>query len=83
MAVTFNQVSDGRWKLDVCGYSCPHPQLYTKKAMQKLTSGDTLLLVFDNPSSGESILAMCESDGNDIVERQEQAGRFSWTIRKA
>ncbi|MBL8289546.1 MAG: sulfurtransferase TusA family protein [Rubrivivax sp.] len=82
MAVTFNQVGEGRWKLDVCGYACPHPQLYTKKALHKLASGDTLLLLFDNPSSGESIQAMCESDGNDIVEREEGAGRFAWTIRK-
>lgn len=83
MAVTFNQVGDGQWKLDVCGYSCPHPQMYTKKAMQKLAAGDTLQLVFDNPSSGESIQAMCESDGNDIIERNEGAGQFSWTIRKS
>lgn len=82
MAVTFNQLADGQWKLDVCGYACPHPQLYTKKALQKLASGDTLLLVFDNPSSGESIQAMCESEGNDIVERQEGSGQFAWTIRK-
>lgn len=83
MAVTFNQVGDGQWKLDVCGYSCPHPQMYTKKAMQKLAAGDTLQLVFDNPSSGESIQAMCESDGNDIIERNEGAGQFRWTIRKS
>lgn len=83
MAVTFNQIGDGQWKLDVCGYSCPHPQMYTKKALQKLAAGDTLELVFDNPSSGESIQAMCESDGNDIVERHEGAGRFNWTIRKS
>lgn len=83
MAVQFNQVSDGQWRLDVCGYSCPHPQMYTKKALQKLGSGDTLTVVFDNPSSGESILAMCESDGNDVVERQEGGGQFNWVIRKS
>lgn len=83
MAVTFNQLATGQWKLDVCGYACPHPQMYTKKAMQKLASGDLLTLVFDNPSSGESIMAMCEADGNDIVERAEGGGSFTWTIRKA
>jgi tRNA 2-thiouridine synthesizing protein A len=41
-----------------------------------------LVLVFDNPSSGESIQAMCDSDGNDIVERVDGGGSFSWTIRK-
>jgi len=81
--MSFNQIADGRWKLDVCGYSCPHPQMYTKKAMQKLASGDTLTVVFDNPSSGESILAMCEVEGNDIVERGDSGGQYVWTIRKA
>ena len=83
MAVTFKQLGEGQWKLDVCGYSCPHPQLYTKKALEKMGSGDTLRLLFDNPSSGESIQAMCESDGNEIVERQENAGQVNWTIRKS
>ncbi|MFO1268116.1 MAG: sulfurtransferase TusA family protein [Rubrivivax sp.] len=83
MAVFFTQTADGEWKLDVCGYSCPHPQMYTKKAMQKLASGDTLTVLFDNPSSGESIQAMCEADGNDIVAREDGDGRYAWTIRKA
>ena len=82
MTVSFNQTGAGQWKLDVCGYSCPHPQMYTKKALQKLGSGDELKLVFDNPSSGESIIAMCEADGNDIVDRVEGDGSFTWTIRK-
>jgi tRNA 2-thiouridine synthesizing protein A len=82
MAVTFNKTADGKWTLDVRGYACPQPQMYTRKALQKLDSGDELTLVFDNPSSGESIQAMCDSDGNDIVERVDGGGSFSWTIRK-
>ena len=83
MAMKFEKVSEGKYQLDVQGYVCPHPQLYTKKALEKMGSGDTLRLLFDNPSSGESIQAMCESDGNEIVERQENAGQFNWTIRKS
>lgn len=83
MAMSFEQTGPGQWRLDVKGYTCPHPQMYTKKAMQKLTSGDVLTLVFDNPSSGESILAMCDSDGNDIVERDARDGDFVWKIRKS
>ena len=82
MAVTFNQTGDGKWTLDVRGYACPQTQMYTKKALQKLGSGDELTLVFDNPSSGESIQAMCDSDGNDIIDRVDGGGSFSWTIRK-
>lgn len=83
MAMSFEQTGAGEWRLDVKGYTCPHPQMYTKKAMQKIASGDVLTLVFDNPSSGESILSMCDNDGNDIVERNEQDGNFVWKIRKA
>lgn len=83
MAMSFSQTGDGQWTLDVKGYSCPHPQMYTKKALQKLTSGDVLTLVFDNPSSGESIISMCETDGNDVFDRIESGGNFTWKIRKA
>lgn len=83
MAVKFEKVSDGDYLLDVTGYVCPHPQMYTKKVMGKLESGDVLTLVFDNPSSGESIVAMCDSDGNELLERSDESGTFRWRIRKA
>lgn len=84
MAVKFEKVGEGAYRLDVQGYVCPHPQLYTKKALEKLAAGDLLELVFDNPSSAESIRAMCEAEGNSIVE-QNEPGRTTlhWKIRKA
>lgn len=83
MAVKFEKISDGEYELDVCGYSCPHPQMYTKKALQKMNSGDTLILKFNNPSSGESILAMCESSGDEMLERSDAGGISIWKIQKA
>ena len=82
MAVKFEQTGSGTFSLDVCGYCCPHPQMYTKKALQKLQGGETLALLFDNPSSGESIAAMCEAEGNDLIDRKDQDGTSVWTIRK-
>jgi tRNA 2-thiouridine synthesizing protein A len=83
MAVKFEKINDGDYVLDVTGYVCPHPQMYTKKVMGKLESGDVLTLTFDNPSSGESIMAMCDSEGNEIIDRNEEGGVFRWRIRKA
>ena len=57
MAMTFNKKDDGSYCLDVTGYVCPHPQIYTKKALEKLNSGEFLELIFDNPSSSESVLS--------------------------
>ena len=83
MAMQFKQVEHGLYTLDVTGYVCPHPQLYTKKVMEKLKSGDKLELVFDNPSSAESITAMCTNEGNPILEQQRDGSKFIFMIQKA
>lgn len=79
----FEKKTEGLYALDVCGYVCPHPQLYTKKALEKMKGGELLELVFDNASSGESISAMCESIGNEVIEKSTQSGKYTWKIRKA
>ena len=73
MAVKFEKTGDGAYMLDVQGYVCPHPQLYTKKGLEKLKQGEILEVVFDNPSSGESIVAMCQAEG----QRDRLAGKGS------
>ncbi|OGA31557.1 MAG: preprotein translocase subunit TatB [Betaproteobacteria bacterium RIFCSPLOWO2_12_FULL_64_23] len=78
----FEKKTEGLYALDVCGYVCPHPQLYTKKALEKMKGGELLELVFDNASSGESISAMCESIGNEVVEKNTNSGKYTWKIRK-
>jgi tRNA 2-thiouridine synthesizing protein A len=79
----FEKKSEGLYVLDVSGYVCPHPQLYTKKALEKMKAGETLELVFDNPSSGESIAAMCDTTGNQVVEKTGTSGKYTWKIKKA
>ncbi|UCD66465.1 MAG: sulfurtransferase TusA family protein [Deltaproteobacteria bacterium] len=82
MAMNVTKKEEGYYSLDVTGYVCPHPQLYTKKVMQKLGSGDRLELVFDNPSSAESISAMCASEGNPILEKKRDGAIFIFEIQK-
>jgi tRNA 2-thiouridine synthesizing protein A len=79
----FEKRADGDFLLDVRGYVCPHPQLYTKKALEKMQEGDTLEVVFDNPSSAESIAAMCDTAGDEIIDRATEKGTYKWKIRKA
>jgi tRNA 2-thiouridine synthesizing protein A len=79
----FEKRSDGMYVLDVKGYVCPHPQIYTKKALSKIHSGEQLEVIFDNPSSGESIATMCENSGDEIVHQEKKNGDFVWDIQKA
>ncbi len=83
MAMKFEKRAEGDFFLDVTGYVCPHPQLYTKKAIEKMRGGDLLELLFDNPSSAESIAAMCEARGDEIIERIMENGTYKWKIKKA
>jgi tRNA 2-thiouridine synthesizing protein A len=83
MAMKFEKNGDGSYSLDVKGYVCPHPQLYTKSALSKMKPGETLKLAFDNASSGESIASMCDKEGDEIVEQVTNSGSFLWTIRKS
>jgi tRNA 2-thiouridine synthesizing protein A len=82
-SVVFEETENGNFSLDVRGYGCPHVQIYTEKALKKIGSGKNLTVIFDNPSSGESITYLCTASGDDLFARDEQGGTFTWSIRKA
>jgi len=83
MAMTFEKKEDGNYSLNVVGYVCPHPQIYTKKALEKIPSGGLLEVIFDNPSSSESVSAMCDSNGNEIIKKTYENGKYVFIIKKA
>jgi tRNA 2-thiouridine synthesizing protein A len=83
MAMKFEKKGDGVYMLDVCGYVCPHPQIYCKKSLEKIASGDTLEMIFDNPSSAETIVQMIDQGGHDLVEKQNEGGKIIFKIQKA
>ncbi len=83
MAMKFEKKSEGNYMLDVCGYVCPHPQIYCKKSLEKITSGETLEMIFDNPSSAETIVQMLDQGGHDLVEKKNEGGKIIFKIQKA
>jgi tRNA 2-thiouridine synthesizing protein A len=82
MAIKFEKKGENSYLLDVTGYVCPHPQLYTKKALQNMKKDDVVEIIFDNPSSGESITSMCDRTGDEIIEKAQSNGVFTYTIKK-
>ena len=40
-----------------------------------MKSGDVLEIIFDNPSSSESIAAMINSMGNELIEQNRSGGQ--------
>lgn len=82
MAMKFEKKGDGLFLLDVKGYVCPHPQIYSKKALEKIKEGDILEVQFDNPSSAESITMMCEQLGMHIIDKKQDGANFTYKIKK-
>ncbi len=65
----FSKIDDNNFELDVTGYVCPHPQLYTLKSMEKLKDGMVLSVLIDNPSSVESVEQACSEKGFTILDK--------------
>jgi tRNA 2-thiouridine synthesizing protein A len=83
MAMKFEKKSDGVYALDVCGYVCPHPQIYCKKSLEKIGEGEILEMTFDNPSSAETIVQMIDQAGHDLMEKKNEGGKIIFKIKKA
>jgi len=80
--VKLTQKGNGTYELDVKGYVCPHPQLYALKSLDKLQPGNILEVVFDNPSSSETITMACNKKGYKILGKSADGGIFKMTIQK-
>ncbi len=82
MAMKFEKSADGTYMLDVCGYVCPHPQIYCKKSIEKMGEGEILLMTFDNPSSAETIKQMLDQAGHDLLDEKTEGGKIVFKIKK-
>lgn len=82
MGMKFEKIEEGKYMLDVCGFVCPHPQIYCKKSLEKVNLGDVIDVIFDNPSSGETIIQMCEAAGHEIMEKKQEGGKQTFKIKK-
>ncbi len=71
--------------VDVLGRVCPYPLVMTKKALEKLSSGDILKVITDAPASAEdSIPRYAEKQGCPIeVIKVEDKGYWEIYIQKS
>ncbi|HIE33040.1 MAG TPA: sulfurtransferase TusA family protein [Thermodesulfobacteriaceae bacterium] len=68
--------------IDCKGLSCPMPLLKTKKAIQKLQSGQILEVLGTDPGSRNDIPGWCERAGHEFLGVKEDAGFMRFYIRK-
>jgi len=68
--------------LDAKGLSCPMPLLKTKKAIDKIGSGQVLEVLGTDPASKNDFPGWCERAGHIYLGTKEEAGFFRFYIRK-
>lgn len=66
-------------KLDTLGQVCPFPLVKAKEAIEKLNSGEELIIDFDCTQATESIPRWAAEYGHEVTN-YEQIDDASWTI---
>ena len=65
-------------QVDCTGYSCPRPQMMTKKAVNGAQTNDVVEIIVDNPSSMEAVPPMGPQIGTTHLETKTENN--SWRI---
>jgi tRNA 2-thiouridine synthesizing protein A len=69
-------------ELDTRGLNCPVPVMRAKKAMDSLTSGQTLRIVATDPGTVRDFEAFAKSTGNKLMESSKANGEFIFLLMK-
>ena len=69
-------------QLDVTGTFCPLPILLAAREMLRLTAGDRLEVVGDDPAILEDMPVWCQRAGHRLIEISEQQGKIVSLIEK-
>jgi tRNA 2-thiouridine synthesizing protein A len=77
--VRFSKIGEGRYVLDVRGYTCPYPVIYARKALASIGVGELLEVLTDNPPSCENVPRAVKEDGHDVLS-VEKVDRGVWRI---
>jgi len=68
--------------LDVKGMTCPLPVLRTNKTLRGLAPGERLRVLATDRAAVADMQAFCRESGHALLAMSEEAGVFSFVIRK-
>ena len=68
--------------LDASGLNCPLPILKTKKALNKMESGQILEVISTDAGSVKDLEAFCNQTGNKLISIEEDDGKYLFTIER-
>jgi TusA-related sulfurtransferase len=74
---------DFRKVIDVRGLYCPEPVFRTKIEIEKMTIGEKLKVVADDPQSEEDISMWVNRNGHELISIGKKEADLEFIIKKA
>ena len=68
--------------LDAQGLACPMPVVRARKVMKEMETGDVLEIETTDKGSVADLDAWAKSGGHDLLKQAEDAGVFTFWIKK-
>ncbi|WP_342513467.1 sulfurtransferase TusA family protein [Sporosarcina sp. FSL K6-1522] len=68
--------------LDAKGLACPMPVVRARKVMKEMAAGEILEIQATDKGSVADLAAWSKSGGHDLMEHTEEAGVFTFIIKK-
>ena len=69
-------------QLDAIGLRCPEPVMMLRQKIRKITAGETLLVIADDPSTARDIPSFCRFMNHTMVSSQIESSPYLYLIRK-
>jgi tRNA 2-thiouridine synthesizing protein A len=75
-------MADFDQELDAVGLNCPLPILRAKKSLSSLDSGQVLHIIATDPGSVKDFEAFAKQTGNELLESNEEGGKYHFYVKK-
>ncbi|MBL4941179.1 MAG: sulfurtransferase TusA [Colwellia sp.] len=69
--------------LDAMGLRCPEPVMMVRLKIRKISSGQTLLIQCDDPSTTRDIPSFCRFMEHELIAKQVDKKPYLYVIKKA
>lgn len=68
--------------LDAVNLRCPEPVMLIRKNIRNMTTGETLLVLADDPATVRDIPSFCRFMGHELVSQNTDLDPFEFVIKK-
>ncbi|WP_404400889.1 sulfurtransferase TusA [Idiomarina seosinensis] len=69
-------------ELDTLGLRCPEPVMLVRAAIRKMSVGDVLMVIADDPATVRDIPGFCEFMDHQLLEQQTDQVPYRYWIEK-